>query len=293
MNTHESIHCNSRAFRNSFQNRGFTFGRHETFRHLSFVLFFCLLTPPASRSADASTDVDYQRDIKPLLAQKCGACHGALKQEAELRLDAGVLIHKGSENGPVFASGKAADSLLIHRVTAKDTDERMPPEGEGAALTANEIALLGSWIDLGAASPPDEVIPADPREHWSYVIPQRPSVPPLKDADWSHPIDAFIHREHQRLGLKAVEPADPHTLLRRVYLDLIGLPPTQQQLQAFINANDTSPDAWQRVLDDLLKSPHYGERWGRHWMDVWRYSDWDGYKQQLRGSQRHIWRWRD
>ncbi|MDG1897088.1 MAG: PSD1 and planctomycete cytochrome C domain-containing protein [Fuerstiella sp.] len=251
------------------------------------------MTSPVGRSADTSDGVDYQRDIQPLFAQKCGACHGALKQEAGLRLDAGVMIHKGSEEGPTIVPGKAADSLLIQRVAAKHADERMPPEGEGAALNAHEVALLRSWIDSGAASPADEIIPADPREHWSYVIPQRPPVPPLKDADWAHPIDAFINREHQRLGLTVVEPADPYTLLRRVYLDLIGLPPTQQQLQAFINANDTSPNAWQRVVDDLLKSSHYGERWGRHWMDVWRYSDWDGYKQQLRGSQRHIWRWRD
>ena len=298
MNTHESIHSNSWNGRNSLQNRRFAFGRPESFRCVALLVVLCLLTIPASRSADASTDVDYPRDIKPLLAQKCGACHGALKQESGLRLDAGVMIRKGSEEGPVIVPGSSADSLLIQKVITKDSDERMPPEGEGAALNANEIAMLSAWIDAGAGTPSDEAIPADPRQHWSYLVPQRPSVPASEDTNEPHPIDAFINREHQRLGLTAVEPADPYTLLRRVYLDLIGLPPTQQQLQSFISANNssnnnTSADTWQQVVNDLLENPHYGERWGRHCMDVWRYSDWDGYKQQLRGSQRHIWRWRD
>jgi hypothetical protein len=277
----------------SFQFGRSTLIRLWTVRPSSLTLMLWLLISPAALPADTSDGVDYQRDIKPLFAQKCGACHGALKQEAGLRLDAGIMIRKGSDNGPVIASGKAVDSLLIQRVTTKNVDERMPPEGQGAALNAHEVALLSSWIKEGAAAPADEVIPADPREHWSYLIPRRPPVPASNDAYWSHPIDAFINREHQRLGLTAVEPADPYTLLRRVYLDLIGLPPTQLQLQSFISADNTSSEAWQQVVDQLLESPHYGERWGRHWMDVWRYSDWDGYKQQLRGSQRHIWRWRD
>ena len=264
--------------------------RQWVFLQPSLILFLCLLTSPAGR-ADTSDSVDYQRDIKPLFAQKCGACHGTLKQQAGLRLDAGVLIRKGSEEGPVIVPGKAADSLLIQRITAKHADERMPPEGQGAPLNAQEVALLSAWIDAGAAAPADEEVPVDPREHWSYVVPQRPPLPVSNDSRWSHPIDAFVSREHRRLGLTAVEPADPHTLLRRVYLDLIGLPPTPQQLQSCVN--DRTSNAWQKQVDALLENPHYGERWGRHWMDVWRYSDWDGYKQQLRGSQRHIWRWRD
>jgi hypothetical protein len=239
----------------------------------------------------AADGVEYQRDIKPLFAEKCGVCHGALNQEAGLRLDAGVLIRKGSTDGPVIVPGKAAESLLITRVTAKDIDERMPPDGDGAALNAKEVALLSAWIDSGAVVPADEVIPADPRQHWAYQRPQRPPVPAVEDSNWSHPIDAFISREHRRLGLTPVETADRHALLRRVYFDLIGLPPTRKQLQAYLQ--DESPAAWQNVVDSLLDSPQYGERWGRHWMDVWRYSDWNGFKQQLRGSQRHIWHWRD
>ncbi len=253
-------------------------------------VFLCLLIGFAS-NIGAADEVDYQRDIKPLFSQKCGVCHGALKQEAGLRLDAGVLIHKGSTDGRIIVPGQADTSLLIQKVTAKDIVERMPPEGEGAALNDEEVALLSTWINEGAIVPSDEIIPADPRQHWAYLLPKRSQLPAVEDLRWSHPIDTFISREHQRLGLTPVGPADRHALLRRVYLDLIGLPPTRSQLQAYVQ--DESPDAWQKVVDALLESPHYGERWGRHWMDVWRYSDWDGYKQQLRGSQRHIWRWRD
>lgn len=253
-------------------------------------LFLCLIVGCATQNY-AADDVDYQRDIKPLFAQKCANCHGALKQQAGLRLDAGVLIRKGSEDGAVIEPGDAAASLLIRKVTAKSVDERMPPEGEGEPLNEKQVALLTTWIDAGATVPDDEAIPADPRKHWAYQIPKRPEQPNVDDERWSHPIDTFIAREHQRLGLTPVETADRHTLLRRVYFDLIGLPPTRQQIQEAFQ--DESPAAWQKVVDSLLDSPHYGERWGRHWMDIWRYSDWDGYKQQLRGSQRHIWRWRD
>ncbi|MCP4507463.1 MAG: DUF1553 domain-containing protein [Fuerstiella sp.] len=293
MNTHIPAQQTHRTRCDSSLRQRVTLVRPPAVRQSLLILLFCLLANPTRRSADAADAVDYQRDVKPLFAQKCGACHGALKQQAGLRLDAGVLIREGSDGGPVMVPGSAADSVVIQRVTTKHADERMPPEGEGAALNAHEIAVLRTWIDAGATAPADEAIPADPREHWSYLVPQRPPVPASDDTDWYHPVDSFITREHQRLGLTAAEPADPYTLLRRVYLDLIGLPPTQQQLQSFIRTCHTSPDAWHNVVDELLKSPHYGERWGRHWMDVWRYSDWDGYKQQLRGSQRHIWRWRD
>ena len=254
------------------------------------LLFFWVIVAVAG-IAHAAEEVDYQRDVKPLLAQKCGACHGALQQEAGLRLDAGVLVRKGSDEGAVIMAGKASESRLMERITSEDVDFRMPPEGEGEPLSEAQIAILAAWINAGATSPEEEVIPADPREHWAYRPPTRSPLPNVDDPDWSHPIDTFIRSEHQRSGLQAVSQADRYTLLRRVYMALVGLPPTRTQLQAFLD--DESPEAWSRVVDSLLRSTHYGERWGRHWMDVWRYSDWDGYKQQLRGSQRHIWRWRD
>ena len=245
--------------------------------------------------AEAVDEMVYERQIKPLLAQKCGACHGVLKQQAGLRLDAGVLIHEGGESGQVVIPGNAADSLLVNRVSASDSDERMPPEGEGEQLNATQIALLVEWINAGAVVPQDETIPADPRQHWAYQLPQRPPLPleksDIENGAGHNPIDAFVGRERQRLGLTVVRRAERYTLLRRLYLDLVGVPPTREQMQVFVQ--DDSPGAWPDVVDSLLNDPRYGERWGRHWMDVWRYSDWDGYKQQVRGSQRHIWRWRD
>jgi len=253
-------------------------------------LFASLLVLLASLSGSAN-GVDYEHEIKPLLAAKCSSCHGALEQESGLRLDAGELILAGGDEGPSVVVGDAVASLLIHRITAEDVDERMPPEGEGEPLDAEQVALLKAWISEGAKFPADEIIPADPAEHWAYQTPVRPAVPASEDALWTQPIDAFIAEQHQRLGLAPVELADRTTLLRRLYLDLIGLPPTREQQRAF--EADESAEAWSKVVDALLDNPHYGERWGRHWMDVWRYSDWTGYKDALRGSQRHIWRWRD
>ena len=253
-------------------------------------LIICSLFLSASTSSAAN--VDYERDIKPLLAEKCSACHGALKQNAGLRLDAATLIRKGGDSGMALTPGSATESLLFQRVSTDDIDQRMPPEGEGEALNAEQLELVRSWIEQGAPAPDDEQIPTSPREHWAYQVPIRPEVPKTDDADWTgNAIDAFIAEQHQFAGVQPVELADKRTRVRRLYLDLIGLPPSRQQLADFLS--NESSDAYSQLVDQLLDSPHHGERWGRHWMDVWRYSDWNGYKNQLRGSQRHIWRWRD
>ena len=243
------------------------------------------------RAGHAADPIDYENEVKPLLSHKCGACHGVLKQEGGLRLDAGRLIHQGGESGTVVVPGDASDSLIMERVSADDPSERMPPEGEGERLSREQLAVLRAWINSGAQVPADEPIPVGPAEHWAYQQPIRQTVPAVEAAEWSHPIDAFIAREHRRLGLQAVDLADGFTLFRRLSFDLVGLPPSRAELLAFVD--DRSPDAWRVAIDSFLDSPHYGERWGRHWMDVWRYSDWDGYKQEVRGSQRHIWHWRD
>ena len=130
-------------------------------------------------------------------------------------------------------------------------------------------------------------------DHWAFQTPKRPAVPEVKDASRvRNPIDAFLTREYEKKGLAPLREADKHTLLRRVYLDLIGLPPTPEQVRAFVA--DTFDSAYEKVVDQLLASPQYGERWGRHWMDVWRYSDWYGSgANEVRNSQRHIWQWRD
>ena len=159
-------------------------------------------------------------------------------------------------------------------------------------LTPTQLRRLQTWINAGAIAPEDEPIPTDPHEHWAYQPPKRAAVPQIKNAESQfNPIDAFIAQQHRESGIIPAEVADNQTLVRRLYFDLIGLPPTRQQIDDFVN--DDSAGAYARLVNNLLNSPQYGERWGRHWMDVWRYSDWNGYKDQLRGSQRHIWRWRD
>ncbi|MCO6455354.1 MAG: DUF1549 domain-containing protein, partial [Pirellulaceae bacterium] len=237
---------------------------------------------------DSRGPVDYQAEVKPLLRARCYACHGALKQEGGLRLDTAASARQGGDSGPAVEAGSSGDSLLVARVSAQDEAERMPPEGK--PLDAAQIALLRRWIDQGAGGPADEQPEEDPRAHWAFQRPVRPQVP-LAGAASENPIDALLDAGRQRRNLRPVGEIDRRLLLRRVYLDLVGLPPSQDQMQAFLD--DTRPDAWQRVVEQLLASPHYGERWGRHWMDVWRYTDWYGLGEQLRYSQKHIWHWRD
>ena len=234
----------------------------------------------------------YERDIKPLLKARCYACHGALKQEAGLRLDTGSLIRRGGDSGAAVMAGQPDESRLFERVSANEATERMPPEGE--PLSAAQIELLRAWIRDGAKSPESEQAEADPREHWAFQPPRRPAVPSLGDrSSGTNPIDAFLDAELVRHGLTPRPAAPKQVLLRRVYLDLIGLPPTREELQAFLA--DDSPDAYEKVVDRLLRDERHGERWGRHWMDVWRYSDWYGRRDvnDVRNSASQIFRWRD
>jgi mono/diheme cytochrome c family protein len=240
-------------------------------------------------SGDAASE-GYLRDVKPVLARRCYACHGALKKKAGLRLDTGAGIREGGDGGPAVEPGHADESLLIDRLTDTDPSFRMPPEGE--PLSADEVAKVRAWIEAGAASPADEAPQKDPREHWAFRPPVRPTLPPVADqACVRNPIDAFLAAEHARRGLKPAPPSDPATLLRRVTLDLTGLAPTPEALRAFLA--DPSEAAYEEAVERLLASPAFGERWGRHWMDVWRYSDWYGFQAEVRHSQPHIWRWRD
>ena len=217
--------------------------------------------------------VDYLRDIKPFLQQRCYACHGAVKQESGLRLDTAQSMLRGGDSGPVLDPGRSSESLIIEAVTGEIDQWRMPPEGE--PLEAEQIALLSKWIDDGATMPAHEEPQPDPRVHWAFQPPGSPHLPAVVTATSSgNPIDVFMAAKHQQLGLSAARRAERHVLLRRVYLDLIGLSPTPQQLRAFLA--DNSADAYARVVDRLLASPQHGERWGRHWMDIWRYADWSG-----------------
>lgn len=239
----------------------------------------------APRLAADEPTIDYLKDVKPLLQRRCVACHGALRQEGGLRLDAVQFLRKGGDTGPGVNPGMVDGSLLIAAVLGLGDVSRMPAEAE--PLPTEEIEILKRWVAAGAVAA-DEEAPPDPRQHWSFQ-PPRPQTPPASRDGNS--IDAYLGAKLAEHGLQPVGPAPKAVLLRRVHLDLVGLPPSPDDVAAFLS--DESPDALERVVDRLLDSPEYGERWGRHWMDVWRYSDWYGYQAELRNSARHIWRWRD
>ncbi|HAA50707.1 MAG TPA: hypothetical protein DCE43_13410 [Planctomycetaceae bacterium] len=252
---------------------------------VAVILCLAATTSPAA-------DVTYVSRIKKVFQHRCYACHGSLKQEAGLRLDTGQLIRKGSENGVVVNKTSVDSSLLLKRVMSKDPAERMPPIG--MPLEPGEIAAIRSWIAAGSPSPADEEPEADPRDHWSFRPPVRPGLPVISRPEWAYnAVDRFVHARYDQHGLAPVGDADPAVLLRRVHLDLVGFPPSGKQLKAF--RADPSQAHYRRVVDRLLASPRYGERWGRHWMDVWRYSDWYGRRKvnDVRNSAPQIWRWRD
>jgi hypothetical protein len=250
-------------------------------RSLSLVVGLVLAGPAA-----AAEPVDYLQSVKPVLAARCFACHGALQQKAGLRLDTVAFMKEGG----VLVPGKSSASLIVDHVLARNGARQMPPPSDGEPLRPQEIAQLQAWIDQGAAFPPDEQPEADPKEHWAFRPPVRPAVPAAPDAG-GNPIDAFLAAEWARHALRPQPAADRRSWLRRVYLDLIGLPPTSADQEAFLA--DTATDAYERVVERLLASPQHGERWGRHFMDIWRYSDWWGLGAEVRNSQKHIWHWRD
>ena len=242
--------------------------------------------PVAARAAD---EVSFSKQIHPIFQRRCINCHGALKQKNDLRLDAVQLVRKGGSGGPGVVAGNVDGSLLVEAIEGRNGVPLMPPEG--GALKPDEIALIKQWIAAGAPGA-DEPIPEDPNKHWSFQPVRRPELPQVDSPEWgAHAIDAFVRARQQTAGVTAVGLAPKEVLLRRVTLDLLGLPPTRAELDAFLA--DDSPAAYERVVDQLLARPEYAQRWARHWMDVWRYSDWDGYADEVRESQPNIWRWRD
>ena len=251
-------------------------------RHLPLLLAFFPCSLPFARGES----VDYSREVKPVLARRCYSCHGAGKQKAGLRLDTGASIRRGSGDGAVLHPDAVETSPLLRRLRSADKDERMPPEG--APLSADEIRKIEQWIRQGAPSPADEQPEPDPKEHWAFKPPMRATT-----RDASNPIDALLSADHKKLGLVAAPQTDREALLRRVSIDLLGLPPTRSELLSFLA--DTTPQAYERAVDRLLADPRYGERWARHWMDVWRYSDWYGRRMvpDVWNSAPQIWRWRD
>ncbi len=239
---------------------------------LAKLIAVCCLVLGASNTAgqEPATEL-YEQQIKPLFKQRCFACHGALKQESGLRLD----TVEAMQDHDILESGD-----LLDRLTSQVDDQRMPPEGE--PLKGEELAVIKKWMAAGAPAPANEAGEADPAQHWAFQKIKRPAVPELGE---SNPIDAFLAKAQKTNQLKPQETAPRSLLIRRLYLDLIGLPPSVDQLQ--------SNQPVEALIDRLIDSPQYGERWGRHWMDVWRYSDWYGLDAQLRNSQKHIWHWRE
>jgi mono/diheme cytochrome c family protein len=245
--------------------------------------------PPA-----AARQVDFVKDIQPILAQNCYRCHGARRAEADLRWDLKESVLKGSEHGPVLVTGKSAESRVIELVAGLDPKEVMPKKGE--RLTAQQIGLLRAWIDQGA-SWPESVAgkKLSGLDHWAFKAPVRPAPPEVAKLKVQstklkvrNPIDAFVLARLEKEGLEPAPEADRATLIRRLSLDLIGLPPTPKEVDDF--GNDASPDAYEKVVERLLASPHYGEQWARHWLDVARYADSNGYEKD---AARSIWPYRD
>lgn len=249
-------------------------------RSIRCCLLLVIALGPASGAGAADPErVDFQRQIRPILAAKCFTCHGPdeAAREADLRLDlaSDALADRGGY--AAIQPGDHEASELWQRISSDDEDLRMPPPGPQEPLTPEQIELLARWIDQGA----------EYQQHWAFVPPHAPEIP-LVDQTAASPIDAFINARLAQAELEPLPPADPYTLIRRLYLDLIGIPPTPQEADAF--AADPSPLAYARLVDGLLARPEYAERWARPWLDLARYADTNGYEKD---RPRTIWPYRD
>jgi len=220
-----------------------------------------------ARGATSRAALSFNRDVRPILAENCFECHGPDPgaRKAGLRLDLRADALQGGKSGqPAIVPGQSAKSQVFHRLTTRDRDEAMPPAKTGKRLNPGQVSLLTRWIDEGAQY----------EDHWAFVKPELPAVPEVRGG--KGPIDAFVLVALKKAGIQPSPEADRRTLIRRLSLDLIGLPPAPEEVEAFVR--DQRPGAYERVVDRLLASPHYGERWGRHWLDLARYADSDGYE---------------
>ncbi|MFN4261301.1 MAG: PSD1 and planctomycete cytochrome C domain-containing protein [Gemmataceae bacterium] len=223
----------------------------------------------------------FEKHVRPVLAEHCWSCHGPSKQMAGLRLDTRAAVLKGSDNGPVVVVGQPDQSRLV-RAVRRQGDIQMPPKGP---LPASAVEAVATWTRLGLPWPDAETAATDAppvdagRRHWAFQPIRNPPVPAVRDKSWPRTaVDHFILAQLEAQGLSPSPPAEPRTLIRRLYFDLIGLPPTPEDVQAFEQAARRNPQAAiEDVVDRLLASPHYGERWGRYWLDVARYADTKGY----------------
>ena len=250
--------------------------------------------PPA-----ADIKVDFRRQIQPLLKARCHSCHGTQQQLGGLRLDSQEVALAGGYTGAVIIPGKSQESRLIHLVAGlkKSAQDPVMPMG-GNRLTSQEVGLLRAWIDQGALWDEPEGSLAEKvqskathaaRTYWAFRPPVKSPIPRVKNWGWvRNPIDAFVLEGLARQGIDPSPEADPATLVRRLSLDLLGLPPTTGELDKFLAA--TGSGTYERLVDQLLASPHYGEKWARQWLDLAHYGDSDGYEND--GVRPHAWRWR-
>lgn len=235
--------------------------------------------------------VDFTKHIQPIFSENCYKCHGPDNQESGLRLDKKSFAMKGGERGAPILPGKAAESILFRAINGSGEDvPRMPKKAD--PLSSENVALIRTWIEQGADWPESETAEEpgkDPKDHWAFKAPARPPLPSIKAQDWvKTPIDTFILAKLESEKLAPSSEAARTTLLRRLHLDLIGLPPTVEEIDSFLA--DKSSTAYEKVVQRLLSSPHYGERWGRHWLDAARYADSDGFEKD---KPRSIWNYRD
>lgn len=247
------------------------------------LLNFC--SQNDSRAEDAQNDPHYAKQIAPILERHCLKCHkNRPRAGLDLSTKQGVLT--GADNSPVLVPGKPKQSLLI-QVLSKDAEPHMPPRGQ---LTEKEITALSHWIERLPASTVVGSPIAKGSDHWAFQPVQRPALPEVKDPSWIRtPVDAFVLARLEQANLSPSSAAKKETLLRRVYFDLIGLPPSPDEIHEFME--DDSPDSYERIVDQLLVSPRYGERWGRHWLDLARYADSSGFHQDF--DRPSAWRYRD
>ena len=249
-------------------------------------------SPPLPPAVDWK--VDYASDVAPILERSCYRCHGPQKHQAGLALHQRDKAMTGGDSGPIILPGESAESLLIEVTARVDPDYAMPPEGLGDPLTADEVGILRAWIDQGAEWPVDASTASTESsgiksDHWSFQPPKPPVPPAVENEAWvRNPIDRFVLARLEKEGLEPSPEADRRTLIRRLSLDLIGLPPTLEEIDAFLA--DDQPDAYDRLVDRLLASPSHGEAWGRHWLDRARYADTNGYEKD---RERSIWPYRD
>ena len=271
---------------------------------VGFVLAICPIAAPAMSTADERDATEYfEKQVRPLLASHCWKCHGQEKQKASLRLDSAAAIATGGDSGPVLVPGDPDHSPMVQAIRYGD-DPKMPPDGK---LSDAEIAVLTNWVRAGALWPkyPDQEAAGDdalaslldrepaagkPDPLWALRPVRDPQPPQIaSQPEPKSVVDRFILAELEKRGLSAAPPADKRTLIRRAYFDLVGLPPPIEEVEQFLN--DSAPDAFAKLIDKLLATPQYGERWGRHWLDVARYADSGGFETDI--YFRNAWRYRD